>query len=107
MMDKQELTKALTDALDSVIDPETGLSVMRMGLVRNLEADPGTGAVSLTFRPTSPVCPLAFKLGDSIQKAVRSVPQIGAIELRVENHAQSQHIEDVLAQARQSHGNKS
>ncbi|NMC00952.1 MAG: DUF59 domain-containing protein, partial [Chloroflexi bacterium] len=45
--------------LVEVIDPETGVDVLRMQLVEDLEVDELTGRVSYSFRPSSPLCPLA------------------------------------------------
>lgn len=56
-------------ALEQVINPETGQSVMKMNIVKQLrlEAD----HCHIEFEPTSPVCPLAFKLSKEIVLDIR------------------------------------
>ena len=99
MSENEELKRNITERLMQVMDPETGMSVQDMGLVRDLEAD--GGRVRLTFRPTSPVCPLAYKLGADIQDAVLDTPGVQDLELSVDGHNQAPHIQEILAQARQ------
>ncbi|NPV93357.1 MAG: DUF59 domain-containing protein [Firmicutes bacterium] len=41
--------------------------LIRMSLVKDIEMNDG-GKVRLTFRPSSPVCPMAFKLEGDIHK---------------------------------------
>ena len=67
--------------LRGIIDPGTGLDVVRMGLVRDTRlqrAGKGFRAI-LTFRPSSPVCPMAFKLAWDMKKAVETVDGIETV----------------------------
>jgi metal-sulfur cluster biosynthetic enzyme len=57
-----ELEQAIVERLRVVIDPETGVDVMRMRLIEDLSVDGQTGRVSYRFRPSSPLCPLAVHL---------------------------------------------
>jgi len=82
-------------ALQKVIDPETSLSVMRMDLIHNIEVTPD-GSVSLVFRPSSPMCPMAYSLGNSIKKAVESVRGTSSVEIHVENFNGAAHLESLL-----------
>lgn len=52
-----------------VIDPETGQSVMAMNMVKKLIFE--AGHCYIEFQPTSPVCPLAFKLSKEILLDIR------------------------------------
>lgn len=84
--------------LRGVIDPGTGLDVVRMGLVRDTRlerADKGRRAI-LTFRPSSPVCPMAFKLAWDIKKAVEAVDGIETVEVKVEGYNRASELEAVL-----------
>lgn len=82
-------------ALAEIIDPETGLSIMRMDLIRNIEMTPD-GSVSLVFRPSSPVCPMAYALADAIKKKVEGVGGVASVEIRVENFWRAAHLENLL-----------
>jgi metal-sulfur cluster biosynthetic enzyme len=92
------LYEKILKSLGSVIDPETGLDVMRMGVVRNIEIQRGNreSAATLTFRPSSPVCPLAFKLAWEMKKAVEAVDGIETVEIQVENYNRASELEAVL-----------
>jgi len=48
--------------LTTVIDPETGVDVMRMKLVQDLVVTED-GKVSYKFRPSSPLCPIRCSPG--------------------------------------------
>ena len=77
-----ELKHKVTERLGQVIDPETGVDVMRMRLIEDLEVDAETGRVRYKFRPSSPLCPLAVHLALSMRDAVAGVP--GATEQEIE-----------------------
>jgi metal-sulfur cluster biosynthetic enzyme len=82
-------------ALREVIDPETGLSITRMDLIHDLVVSPN-GEVSLVFRPSSPVCPMAYALANSIKKSVEEVRGVASVEIRVENFEKAAHLEGIL-----------
>ena len=71
-----EIEQAVREQLQQVIDPETGVDVMRMRLIEDLQVDGETGQVSYRFRPSSPLCPLAVHLALSIRDAVAGVPGV-------------------------------
>jgi metal-sulfur cluster biosynthetic enzyme len=54
--DREELRAAILSRLSEVIDPETGVDVVRMRLIENLMVDIN-GRVAYVFRPSSPLCP--------------------------------------------------
>ena len=47
----------LMESLRSVIDPEIGLNIVELGLVRNLELDSESEAAKITMILTTPFCP--------------------------------------------------
>lgn len=59
----------LADALYEVLDPETGVNVVDLGLIYDAERRPaeGDGLVRVTMTLTTPSCPA----GDSIMEGVR------------------------------------
>jgi metal-sulfur cluster biosynthetic enzyme len=78
-----ELKHKVTERLGQVIDPETGVDVMRMRLIEDLEVDAETGRVRYKFRPSSPFCPLAVHLALSMRDAVAGVPGVTEQEIEV------------------------
>jgi metal-sulfur cluster biosynthetic enzyme len=92
MSDEQaEKLKALILArLRLVIDPETGADVVRMRLIEALEV--ADGEVSYTFRPSSPVCPIAVSLAQQIKEAVAQVPGIVSQTITVAGYVASEQL---------------
>jgi metal-sulfur cluster biosynthetic enzyme len=80
---RMELEQAIVERLREVIDPETGVDVMRMRLIEELRVDDETGQVSYRFRPSSPLCPLAVHLALGIRKAVAGVPGVTGQDIEV------------------------
>ena len=91
------LKEKVEDALRGVIDPGTHLDIMRMKLVRDLSIDQD-GRVSLTFRPSSPVCPMAFKLAYDIKKTVQQTEGIKEVEVKVAGYNRADELMEVLKQ---------
>jgi len=78
---------AVEDTLKGVIDPETGIDVMRMRLIEDLAVTP-EGCVRYTFRPSSPFCPMAVYLALEIKKAVASVAGVTEQDIRVDGYVE-------------------
>lgn len=70
----------VNDKLKTVKDPELGLDIMNLGLVRGVEID--DDGVEVTMTLTSPFCPFADELIESVEKAVGKLD--GAGDVRVE-----------------------
>ncbi|MEX1275095.1 MAG: metal-sulfur cluster assembly factor [Bacteroidota bacterium] len=59
------------EALDEVIDPELGQSVVKMNLIRDIQID--GGIVHLKTTLTTPFCPLAGYLLSTIRNRVEEL----------------------------------
>ena len=95
MNDTEPLRTAILARLARVIDPETGVDVVRMRLIENLTADE-TGRVSYTFRPSSPLCPIAIPLAIEIRRAVAATPGVTRQAMRVEGYVGSEELNALL-----------
>ena len=91
-----ELKQAIAERLRQVVDPETGVDVMRMRLIEDLQVDGGTGRVSYRFRPSSPLCPLAVHLALSIRNAVAGVPGVTGQEIEVVGYVGADELNALL-----------
>jgi metal-sulfur cluster biosynthetic enzyme len=91
--------QSIKETLSQVIDPETGLSIMRMDLIHDLRVSTD-GSVSMVFRPSSPVCPMAYALGSSIKKRVEAIDRVTSVTIKVENFRRAEHLESVLKQSK-------
>jgi metal-sulfur cluster biosynthetic enzyme len=98
MTDPETLRQAILERLSKVIDPETGVDVVRMRLIEDLQVD-ANGHASYTFRPSSPLCPIAVPLSNAIQMAVAEVPGVTSQSLKIEGFALSDELISWLRQA--------
>jgi metal-sulfur cluster biosynthetic enzyme len=71
-VEPKKVQQAVIHELQQVIDPETGVDVVRMRLIEDLTVDE-KGTVHYRFRPSSPLCPLAVTLALQIREAVAQV----------------------------------
>jgi len=97
-INSKELSKAILEKLSTIIDPETGVDVICMRLIEDLTVDEN-GQVSYTFRPSSPLCPIAVPLANKIQLAVAEVPGVASQEVKVKGFILSDELMKWLKQA--------
>jgi metal-sulfur cluster biosynthetic enzyme len=93
-----KIREEIQEGLRGIIDPGTGLDVVRMGLVKDTrleKGDTGYKAV-LTFRPSSPVCPMAFKLAWDMKQCAQAVRDIETVEVKVEGYNRAAELEAIL-----------
>ena len=90
------IEEAVREQLQGVIDPETGVDVMRMRLIEDLEVETNSGRVRYRFRPSSPFCPLAVSLALEIRKAVAGVPGITGQEIEVVGYVGADELNALL-----------
>jgi metal-sulfur cluster biosynthetic enzyme len=76
------LEQAVINQLQQIIDPETGVDVVRMRLIEGLTVDE-KGTVNYRFRPSSPLCPLAVTLALRIKEAVAQVEGVTGQKVEV------------------------
>lgn len=89
------LEKAVIDQLSKVIDPETGVDVIRMKLIENLLIDEA-GKASYIFRPSSPLCPIAVPLAVTIIKAISEVEGITGQSITVVDYIEADKLNELL-----------
>lgn len=77
--------------VESLIDPETGMTFGEMKLVRSV-AEQEDGVVKIEFVPTSPYCPIAFKFAMDIKKAASKVEGVKKALVYCRGHAMEEAI---------------
>jgi len=65
-----DLIPALEDNLSQVMDPELGMNVLQLGLVRNIEVE--DQKATLTMILTTPYCPYGPAIMESARKKVQT-----------------------------------
>ncbi len=92
-----EIQQAILKRLQTVTDPETGADVIRMRLVDDLMVD-RDGRVSYTFRPSSPVCPIAVYLVQQIKGAVAEVQGVTTQKITVTDYVAAEELTKLINQ---------
>lgn len=87
----EKLKNLIIARLRLVIDPETHADVVRMRLIEELEVT-SSGQVQYIFRPSSPVCPIAVSLAQSIKQAVAQVPGVVSQNITVEGYVAAKQL---------------
>ena len=81
-------------AVGQVVDPETGLTFAEMQMITNVkEEEPGIFKVE--FIPSSPFCPIAFKLAVDIKSAAMKVPGVKKALIYCRGHMMEQQINEM------------
>ncbi len=80
-----ELTREdeVREALRAVVDPEVGIDVVDLGLIRDIHVDPTTGAATVDLVLTTKGCPLVDYLSEQVRRRAASLPGITGVEVRV------------------------
>lgn len=103
MAENEELRAAIIKKLSTVIDPETGVDIVRMRLIEELTVSK-EGKVKYKFRPSSPLCPIAVPLSVMIQEAVASVPGVIAQDMEIVGYIQADELNSLLREMLESMG---
>jgi metal-sulfur cluster biosynthetic enzyme len=89
-----KLEDSVRAEVESLIDPETGLTFAAMKLVTNV-TEQDAGVVKIDFVPTSPYCPIAFKFSADIKKAALTVQGVKKALVYCHGHS----MEDAINKA--------
>lgn len=77
--------EALIESLRSVIDPEIGLNIVELGLVRETEIDEENDSAKVTMILTTPFCPYGPQIIEQVRTVANQVMSGGAtIEIGTE-----------------------
>lgn len=72
--------ETIRELLHAVIDPEIGIDIVELGLLREVEVDGGAALVRFTV--TTPACPLSSYIEDEIRACLWGLP--GLTDIAVE-----------------------
>lgn len=78
---KKLTKKQIIEALKEVIDPEIGISLVEMDLIRDILIEGDRVKIKMTL--TTPGCPLASYLADQVKKKVESLKGIKKVEVEI------------------------
>ncbi|MEM2541597.1 MAG: iron-sulfur cluster assembly protein [Candidatus Methanomethylicia archaeon] len=76
-----EIKKAVKDAISKVIDPELGMSLVELGMIKNVYVK--NDEVTIEMALTSPMCPLSSYLVNSVKEKAQSVKGVKKVDVRI------------------------
>ena len=95
-----ELEDKVREAVGKVVDPETGLTFAEMHMIANVkEEEPGV--VEVHFIPSSPFCPIAFKLAMDVKNAALKVAGIKKALVYCRGHMMEKQINEMVNKEQQ------
>ena len=89
-----ELEDKVREAVGQVVDPETGMTFAEMQMITNVEEEE-SGVLKVEFVPSSPFCPIAFKLAADIKGAAMKVVGVKKALIYCRGHMMEQQINDM------------
>jgi metal-sulfur cluster biosynthetic enzyme len=88
------LEDKVREAVGQVVDPETGLTFADMKMITNVKEEEA-GVFKVEFVPSSPFCPIAFKLALDIKNAALKVADVKKAQVYCRGHMMEQQINDM------------
>ena len=79
----EAIKEQILAALEMVIDPELGIDIVNLGLIYEVDFDPENGETVIKMTLTTMGCPLADILTDSIHDALKEVPEVSKVEVKL------------------------
>jgi metal-sulfur cluster biosynthetic enzyme len=74
--------QVLVDLLHRVIDPEVGVNIVDLGLVRDVDLD-DAGDVVINMTLTTPSCPLGPYMVDNIDQVLNEMPWVRSTDVNI------------------------
>ena len=72
-----ELSARVKDALREVVDPELGMNIIELGLIRNLDIMPDRAIVTMIL--TTPFCPYGPAIMEETRRKAQSVAGVPTV----------------------------
>lgn len=90
----EKLKNRIMEVLKGIIDPETMIDVVTMGLIVDLRVKDGDA--ELVFKPSAPTCPLGVQLAYSIKNAVKKVEGVKKVHVTVVDFIMANELNKML-----------
>ena len=73
----------LTNALYDVLDPETGVNLVDLGLIYDVSFSPEAGEAQVTMTFTTPACPAGDVMTEGVERRLLQVPGVEDVDVEV------------------------
>jgi metal-sulfur cluster biosynthetic enzyme len=94
------LEDKVREAVGKVVDPETGMTFAEMQLIADVKEDE-PGIVKVDFIPSSPFCPIAFKLAMDVKNTALKVTGVKKALIYCRGHMMEQQINEMVNKEQQ------
>ncbi|MFV0556738.1 MAG: metal-sulfur cluster assembly factor [Lactovum sp.] len=78
----KDIQTRIFTSLEEVIDPELGIDIINLGLVYGIDFE-ASGHTEIRMTLTTMGCPLADLLTSQIHEAVKDVPEVTEVEVKL------------------------
>ncbi|MDI6847857.1 MAG: iron-sulfur cluster assembly protein [Candidatus Bathyarchaeia archaeon] len=95
-----DLEDKVREAVGKVVDPETGLTFAEMHMITDVKEEE-SGIVKVDFVPSSPFCPIAFKLAMDIKNTALKVAGVKKALVYCHGHMMEQQINEMTNKEQQ------
>jgi len=86
-----EIEKKVREEVEKIVDPETGLTFGQMNMITDVK-EQESGVVKIDFIPSSPFCPIAFKLAMDIRNAAQKAKGVKKAKVYCHGHTMEEQI---------------
>ena len=88
----EELVKKIREEIAKIPDPHMGISIVEMGILKDVEVNEEEKTAKITIVPTNPGCMSAANIAMQARLAAESLDEIDKAEVVVEGHMMSDAI---------------
>jgi metal-sulfur cluster biosynthetic enzyme len=85
----------ILDALKKVADPHMGISIVDMGLIRNVEIDENNN-VSFDLVPTNPGCMSVMSMAIDAKETVKKVDGVNNVKVIIKGHILEEDLNKII-----------
>lgn len=89
-----ELEEKVREAVGQIVDPETGMTFAEMQMITSVKQEE-PGVLKIEFVPSSPFCPIAFKLAADIKNAAKKVAGVKKAIVHCRGHTMEKQINEM------------
>jgi metal-sulfur cluster biosynthetic enzyme len=95
-MAEAELKQEIKDKLALIADPHMGISIVDMGLVRDIAIDEENKKVNITLSPTNPGCMSIANVAMASKLEIEKLDDVDKAEITVIDHMMADTINEMV-----------
>jgi metal-sulfur cluster biosynthetic enzyme len=92
----EELVNKIRQEIAKIPDPHMGISIVEMGILKDVEVNEEEKTAKITIVPTNPGCMSAANIAMQARLAAESLDEIDKAEVVVEGHMMADAICDMV-----------